>query len=163
MGLDPRLYMSSSNLPSVVFVFLTLGRGDLYLAMLCYSKRPDIFTAMTFCQFLMWFKEMRRGQEEAQPQHQGLPRAVVTAVDLASLPAPPPLPMRLHLQDGTMMVKRRQPCPVQWAPLGAHSNIVMFKVWRHLSYYLNKRFGNQFFKKPEILTFVMLLLQSNIS
>ena len=48
MGLDPRLYMSSSNLPSVVFVFLTLGRGDLYLAMLCYSKRPDIFTAMTF-------------------------------------------------------------------------------------------------------------------
>ena len=128
MGLDSRLYMSSSNLPSVVFVSLAVGQGDLSLAMLRYSKRPDIFAAMTFCQFLMWYREMRRGKEEAQPQYQGLPKAVVTAVDLTPQPAPPPLPLRLHLQDGTVMVKRRQPCPVHWTPLGAHSNIVMFKV-----------------------------------
>ena len=128
MGLDSRLYMSSSSLPAVVFVFLAVGQGDLSLAMLRYIQRPEIFAAMTFCQFLMWFREMRRGQEEAQPQHQGLPKAVVTAVDLAPQPAPPPLPSRLHLQDGTVMVKRRKPCPVHWAPLGARSDIVMFKV-----------------------------------
>ena len=128
MGLDPRLYMSSSSLPSVVFTSLA---GAPSLAMMRYSLRLELFAAMTFCQFLMWYREMRRGHEEAQPQHQGTPKAIITAADLAPQPAPPPLPMRLHLQDGTVMVKRRQPCPVHWTPLGAYSNIVMFKVLRH--------------------------------
>ena len=128
MGLDNRLYMSSSSLPPVVFTSLA---GAPSLAKMRYSLRLELFAAMTFCQFLMWYREMRRGQEEAQPRRQGTPMAIITAADLAPQPAPPPLPMRLHLQDGTVMVRRRQPCPVHWTPLGAYSSIVMFKVLKH--------------------------------
>ena len=157
MGLDIRLYMSSSNLPSIIF--LAMGKGDLSLAMLRYSKRPDIFAAMTLCQFLMWYREMRRGQEDAQPRHQGLPKVVVTAVDLTPQPAPPPLPLRLHLQDGTVMVKRRKPCPVNWAPLGAHSDIVMFKVLSHFLKFLPEIMFPCPFVQETIVGFVVFLLQ----
>ena len=75
----------------------------------------------------MWYWLVQQGTEEEVSQH----NFVVPVVTPADSPAPPSQPFLspvIHLEDGRMMRRRRQPMAVDWWPKSDFTDILMLKV-----------------------------------
>lgn len=89
--------------------------------------RPNLLNFTTATQWCMWYRVPRPGREEEATCH-GFVVPVVTPEDSLAPPGQSSLPLVIHLEDGRVVRRRKQPVAVQWGPQSDYADIVMLRV-----------------------------------
>ena len=134
--LDPGLHLITSNCTvtricveplSAIVLLYPLRWAQFMKSLNFHFDRPDLLEYAVALQFVMWYWLAQAGREDDAVQH-GPVVPVVTARDSPAPPGQATLPPVIHLTDGRVMRRRRNPVVVEWGPKSGFADIVMLKV-----------------------------------